>query len=123
MWTRNDAARILALAAVVLTVGLLLFPPVAHPAPARPPSPAKWIADRVNGRPSDLVAVRCLRLGRGWMLCGLEIQRTPRIRQCWTVTLSPTRRSWRVRDVQAIEPARCPVLRSRSRQSLRALKQ
>lgn len=30
MWSNKDCARILAVAAIVLTVGLLLFPPV-HP--------------------------------------------------------------------------------------------
>lgn len=62
MWSRKDCARILALAAVVLAIGLLLFPPVAHPA-TRPPCGARCLGRWLH---ADVVVCR---LRRGVLLC------------------------------------------------------
>lgn len=54
MWSRKDCARVLALAAVVLAIGLLLFPPVSRPA-TRPPCGATCLGHRLH---ADVVACR-----------------------------------------------------------------
>lgn len=110
MWTRRDAANILALAAVVLAVGLMLFPPVARPATLHRPSPARWVWKQIHAPRGTLVSVSCRRARPGY-LCALDVQRNVHARFCWWVGLIPAAAGWHVVGLQPIATAHCPRLR------------